>query len=101
MNPELRQLMNFLLEYRRDIEALGDKYDDPEYLAWISMLDSTQWPKEGLFVKSRDDEDFRKFRASYKRVSDALENHRWGIMPEGRRMGCQAKFVREYGGVPF
>lgn len=101
MNPELRQLLNFLLEYRRCIEALEDRYEDPEYLAWISMLDSTQWPKEGVFIKARSDEDFRKFRTVYKMVSIALENHRWGIMPEERRMGYQAKFVREYGGVPF
>lgn len=101
MNAELKQLLNCLVEYHKCIEPLEEIYEDTEYLAWISMLDSTQWPKRGVFAEARRNEDFRKFRQIYKRTSDALENHRWGIMPEGKRMGYQQKFVREYGEVPF
>lgn len=101
MNIELLQVLNLLIKYKKSLGKLDDKFADPEYLAWVSMLDKNQWPQKGEFVKARTDPDFREFRSVYKDLRTAMKPLRWGVLPERTRMDYQAQFVRETGGVPF
>ena len=101
MNLELKQLLLLLVDYDRRYNKVKEKFDDPEYLAWISMLDEEQWPQDGEFAQARQDADFREFRAAYKKVAEAIVVFQWGLLPEQVRVDYQKRFVREYGGVPF
>jgi len=73
MNLELKQLKILLTEYDKRYEIAKQKFDDPEYLAWISTHDKDFWPTAGEFVKARQDKDFRSFRVVYREVATALQ----------------------------
>lgn len=106
MKPELLQLLSQLQEYRKLINKIKNIYDDPEYLAWMSIPDNiskSDWPKDinHPFNQARRDPEFRNFRIVYKQVSKTLRIFIWGIIPESTRMEYQERFVKEEGGVPF
>jgi hypothetical protein len=70
LNIALRQFIDLFAEYGKTLSDV--EVEDAEYLAWISMLDTDSWPKEGPFQDARTDHKFRSFRAAYKNMHENL-----------------------------
>ncbi len=102
MTVELKQLLNLLKEYEITFNAIEDKYEDPEYLAWISVLGKEGWPKTGEFFIARKDLEFRKFRSVYMDMIKALETTGSNPVPYPKRHEYHLQYVKDYPEVvPF
>ncbi len=71
MNLELRQFTESFYNYGKALSAVTN-VKEPEYMAWISMLDKESWPVAGGFQEARTDTAFRVFRKAYKELYDLL-----------------------------
>lgn len=101
MNLQLKTLQLQLIKY----ESLLNKVNipDAEYLAWVSIaIDSSEWPKEGVFIKARADDNFRAFRQCMKELAMVMNDFNWGFLPHSLRKEYYERFRKENpGGVPF
>ena len=101
MNLQLKTLQLQLIKY----EALLKKVTIPnaEYIAWISIaIDSSEWPKEGVFIQARADGNFREFRQCMKELSLIIDDFSWGFFPYSTRKEYIERFKKENPeGVPF
>jgi hypothetical protein len=102
MNLMIDQLRALLIEYKKLYMSAKEKYDDPEYLAWISAnFVEDEWPTSGDFVLARRDPIFRSFRSKYMECRKTLESFRWDIIPKKTRAEYQGKWAKSHDGVPF
>lgn len=111
MNIALRQFVDLFTEYGKSLSEVVD-VEEPEYMAWLSMLNKEDWPEDEAFQKARTDQMFRSFRTAYKGLHEYLPQLPYtkcklfqmmfenSVMPFNKEF--QARFLKENPeGVPF